>query len=36
MNESWNLRAEYMFVPYDAVGSDYKAHAFLVGAHRMF
>ena len=36
MNESWTLRAEYMFVPYDAVGSDYKAHAFLVGAHRMF
>ena len=37
MGESWGLRVEYLYLPYDSdvIGND-KMHAFLLGAHRRF
>ena len=37
MGESWGLRVEYLYLPYDTdVFEDDKMHAFLLGAHRRF
>ena len=37
MGESWGLRVEYLYLPYDSDEfGDNKMHAFLLGAHRRF
>ena len=36
LDDSWSVRAEYMYLPYDDGDDDGKAHAFLVGVNRTF
>ena len=36
VGESWDVRVEYMHLPYDDVIGEDKLHAFLIGVHRRF
>ena len=34
--ESWNIRGEYVYLPYDDNRVDGKAHGFFLGVNRVF